>query len=1049
MGSRIKRNVSARVCVGAQSPGKSALASAIKSVNEGLRSSAYSVALGAVVGGAMLGSPVIMAQSEAIEEVTVMGIRASLKRAMDTKRDAKGIVDAISADDIGKFPDTNLAESLQRITGVSIDRSRGEGSRITVRGLGPDFNLVTFNGRQLPTQSGAGRSFDFANIASEGIAGVEVFKSGNATLPTGGIGATVNVITTKPLDSPGLKATAGVKLVHDTSTEIGDSVTPEYSGLFSTTLLDDTVGIALSASFQRRDSGENSGGTAGWFQFPATAVKGGKVYADDGFALNDRLTQQINDPTQHINRPSGGDFYAVPRNTTYNIAEFERERINGQLTLQWQPIDSLRGTIDYTYAELDLTRRYTNIGGWYLFPAEARSSWTNGPDNSNESALFYSEQNAATDFVTSIGEDGGTSENKSLGFNLSWQPNDRLSIGLDYHESTATFGPNSEYGTSANVGLLSNNRRGTTTYFNAGDLPVLELDLDPTLNRNGEPLDPDAYSIGGSVFSNAQNEMEIKQATVSAEFQIDDISSIDFGVQLTKVNNQSASTNVQRGTWAGVGDEADLTDILSPGSIAGAFDQISGGDDPRMQTDFFTSSLDAIVERANLLIERDGLVSISSEPGAALTGGYGDCGTAFCANSDFDGEFANRLEAQEDTISAYVQYNISFDTAMPINLYTGLRYEETEVDSPFSTLTPVNSTWVTDSGDFAVVFGDSLDGRQTGSYQHLLPNVDINIEPIENVKTRVSFSKTVTRPSYGEIQGGLSIDTPAQESGGTGSRGNPGLLPYTSTNWDFSVEWYFTDESYFSVTYFTKDVENYIGSFTEQNQTLGLATAPVTPIGGALYNEVKDALEAQGKPSDSLSIRTEILANYFGRPEVNADAGTIQGAPGDPELTFDIATRVNTGDATIDGWEIALQHPFGDSGFGMITNITFVDSSVGYDNRADLRDTQFVVTGLSDSANLIAYYDKEGLQARIAYNWRDSFLNGIGHSAGTTEPNYTEEYGQWDFSASYDVSEFLTVFVEGINITDETTRSHGRTKMQVLNAAQTGARYNFGARIKY
>ena len=162
MGSRIQKNVSARVRVGVQAPCKSTLANAIKSVNEGLRSSAYSVALGAVVGGAMLGSPVIMAQSEAIEEVTVMGIRASLKRAMDTKRDAKGIVDAISADDIGKFPDTNLAESLQRRTGVSIDRSRGEGSRITVRGLGPDFNLVTFNGRQLPTQSGAGRSFDVA-----------------------------------------------------------------------------------------------------------------------------------------------------------------------------------------------------------------------------------------------------------------------------------------------------------------------------------------------------------------------------------------------------------------------------------------------------------------------------------------------------------------------------------------------------------------------------------------------------------------------------------------------------------------------------------------------------------------------------------------------------------------------------------------------------------------------------------------------------------------------------------------------------------------------
>ena len=100
-----------------------------------------------------------------IDEVVVTGIRASLQRSMDIKRDSKGVVDGISAEDIGKFPDSNLAESLQRITGVAIERDRGEGSKITVRGFGPDFNIVSFNGRQMPTNGG--RSFDFGNIASE------------------------------------------------------------------------------------------------------------------------------------------------------------------------------------------------------------------------------------------------------------------------------------------------------------------------------------------------------------------------------------------------------------------------------------------------------------------------------------------------------------------------------------------------------------------------------------------------------------------------------------------------------------------------------------------------------------------------------------------------------------------------------------------------------------------------------------------------------------------------------------------------------------------
>src|SRR6188768_78373 len=198
-------------------------------------------------------------------EIIVTGVRASLDRSIDLKRNAAGVVDGISAEDIGKFPDTNLAESLQRITGVSIDRVNGEGSAITVRGFGPGFNLVTLNGRQLPAASvgtitgnpttvgaqGTSRSFDFSTLASEGVSGLEVYKTGNAAVSSGGIGATINIKTIKPLDS-GNRASIGAKAVFDEGSD--NEVTPEVSGLFSWANDAETFGFSAFGSYQERKS---------------------------------------------------------------------------------------------------------------------------------------------------------------------------------------------------------------------------------------------------------------------------------------------------------------------------------------------------------------------------------------------------------------------------------------------------------------------------------------------------------------------------------------------------------------------------------------------------------------------------------------------------------------------------------------------------------------------------------------------------------------------------------------------------------------------------
>ncbi|MEP2602394.1 MAG: TonB-dependent receptor plug domain-containing protein, partial [Paraglaciecola sp.] len=201
-------------------------------------------------------APVALAQeasADDVEVINVKGVRGSLIRSMDVKRSSDGIVDVISAEDMGKFPDTNLAESMQRITGVAIDRSNGEGSEITVRGWGPQQNLVLFNGRQMPSSTGS-RSFDFANIASEGVSGVEVHKTGNAAIATGGIGATVNILTNRPLNNAGTVAVVSGKLVNDTSTDKG-SVTPEISGIYSTKFDDGKFGVSITGSIQKRESG--------------------------------------------------------------------------------------------------------------------------------------------------------------------------------------------------------------------------------------------------------------------------------------------------------------------------------------------------------------------------------------------------------------------------------------------------------------------------------------------------------------------------------------------------------------------------------------------------------------------------------------------------------------------------------------------------------------------------------------------------------------------------------------------------------------------------
>lgn len=970
-----------------------------------------------------------------IEEVVVVGIRASLEASADIKRFSEGVVDAISAEDIGAMPDTNLAESLQRITGVSIDRTRGEGSKVTVRGFGPQYNLVTLNGRQMPTHQTQTRSFDFADIASESVAGVEVYKTSRAELPTGGIGSTINIKTQRPLEMrEDMTATFGLKTVHDTSADSvgGDEITPELSGLFSKKFADGTFGITLAGSFQERNQGVDSAKVRGWIPLRGDASCcswSGDPGANDTWPAIPSGVNQVNRPTDNA------ELFSLPQQLQYVRESFERERINGQLTLQWEPTDTVTTTLDVFYATQEVERTFQDYSAWFsLADAAARQTeWTDGPvAGPLEYTEFYGNP---SDNPMGSGVDSSKSENLSVGFNAVWDATERLSLEFDYHDSSAERGPNSPLGSSMSLAITSSRRASASGFFGS-ELPILSVGL-----LDDRPLTPDDMLIGGSVFTNEQNKMDIQQAKLAGRFDFNDRTTINFGIQTTEVDNVNQSATTQRDTWGGIGAPGDISDLLTPASMAGWFDDFSESSDSRRVTQLFTWDTNALIQRGRELAAQGVTVSNASTI-------PGDCGDGFCPTT----AWTTDKRAQEEQLALYLQVDFDLEWGdMPVNLNFGVRYEETDVAS--QALVPVvdRLDWITsnelpaitrvDENGVAIQDFTSL----TGSYDNVLPNVDFNIEFLQDVLFRFSYSETMGRPGYDDIQGGLTVGACTPGGGCDGFSGDPGLLPLESENIDLSLEWYYGETSYVAAGYFRKDVDNFLGNSFQTGVVLFPDLGD--PSSGGLAAQARAAGAATAD-----EVRQFIFNNFPDDPAVNVADQIITGTSANDPAQFRVQVPANQEAASIDGWEFALQHAFGESGFGFIVNYTIVEGDVGYDNLVrPEEEAQFALFGLSDSANLVGFYDKNGVEVRLAYNWRDEFLTGIGTDSFGAQPRYIEDYGQWDIRASYrfgDDDQYIAFF-EGINVTDETFREHGRSPLDALTVGQTGARWALGFRANF
>jgi len=805
-------------------------------------------------------------------------------------------------------------------------------------------------------------------------------------------------------------------------TRTGDDVTPGLSGIYLDRFLDDKVGIAITASHATRNNGVNAASVGGW-------------YTNQGDDQPE--TRRLANDENQINRPTTADVsYSIPQSMAYNISEFESERTNAQLVLQWAPTENITATLDYIRSEVELDRSYSDLSAWFSNTAAVAqySEWTDGPV---ASPIYYSEDVDNADFAMGTGEDGRKNLNESTGFNLEWYLTDRLSLEFDYHDSSAETGANGPNGTNSLITMASFNKVGQTI-LTGYDMPVMILNL----NSGGEenrPLYKNDMIITGSVFDNDLSYMELEQAKLAGSFEFTDSSSIDFGVQTTEVSNRSAASNVQLDNWGGITDPGFISDVIVRSSIDGQFDELSGHDHPDLQTEYFTANL------ADLQAAGEAAYAASGDEYAET----GDCGTGYCADSK--NWNLNDYRTNEETIAAYVQFNWSGEIgSMPANMRLGLRYEETDVTSAARDTLYDGSSWVGAGDELNIVEARDDDGNVvqsftdvTGDYDVTLPSFDIDIEPWENKVLRLSVSETITRPSYDDIKGGLAPNSTQYRfnTKPRASAGNPDLVPIQSLNIDLSFEWYYADGSYLSVGYFEKDVDNFIGTGRTEATTFEIPNI----VGGALW----DRAIADGglDPTNGTSVAQYILDNYQDDPLVNGD--TILSAPGDPSIVFDLEQPVNQRTAKVDGVEVNLQHNFGDSGYGFVANATFASADVAYDI-LNPYDSQFPLNGLSDSANLIGFYDGENLKVRLAYNWRDDFIAGAGQGQGLlSNPTFVEEYAQWDLNVTYYYGDNLTVYMSGLNLTDETRRVYGLTKRQVLQGVQGGSRYDVGVRYNF
>ncbi|MEH3038400.1 MAG: TonB-dependent receptor [Sphingomonas adhaesiva] len=767
-------------------------------------------------------------------DIVVTGIRASLRSSVATKRNADNIVDSISAEDTGKFPDNNVAESLQRITGVAIDRSGGEGQFITVRGLGPEFNTVLVNGRIMATDND-GREFSFDVLSSNMIQRTDVYKSSLPQLQEGGIGATVNVVTARPLDGKsGLHVAAAAGGIYD---GLAKKLSPDVSGVVSWANDDKTLGAVLAASYTDRRSQRDFVDLNGWIQGPQNRINASPTATG---LTPDALS------------PAGDEtVFNTPRNLNYNRETQRRERLNLSGAVQAQLNDAALLTIDGIYSKFNVENVNRFFGIFYTEPFIGLTT------NANNTVIgfnrpgtnFVSANPALNDpalgqrQVTASQNDNIVTPSKRLtesyqfGANVAVDLSDRLTMKFDASTTKAISNRPRQF-------LVVGSLAQTAPRF---DLTP-ENDL-PTASNLGPITDASLLRAHYGL-----NEF-VRVRDKGTEFHIDGAWKADdgvfrkilFGMAYNKRQKTRTLANNEDTVCTYCGYEVPIPSrLVTPYTLDGFLNKASGREN--VPTNFFTfdpADVFAYISQPSVLATpRQGRTAAEQQAEAArvlaLQGGpYG--------LRDRPGQ---RLDVTEKVAAGYVTAEFGGDNW---TANVGARLVDTKLVSRGFGQTVL--AIARNAGDDNLVF--TLSAPQPveirNSYTNILPSANIKYDIERNVILRGAVSQTLTRPTLTSL--GTDNFYSGRVTNATSGGGNPLLRPFRSTNYDLSLEYYLSDVSYLSVSGFYKQFRDFL-----ETQTLTAPLAGVTLPANLTGLQFQDTRTRNGQSGSILGV--EIGGQY-------------------------------------------------------------------------------------------------------------------------------------------------------------------------------------------
>ncbi|WP_159981517.1 MULTISPECIES: TonB-dependent receptor [unclassified Novosphingobium] len=703
------------------------------------------------------------------QDIIVTGFRQSLEAALNVKRTSVAAVDAIVAEDMAKFPDQNLAESLQRIPGISIQKDGGEGRSITVRGLGAQFTRVRVNGLETIATSSDGasanrdRSFDFNVFASELFSSLVVHKTAEATLDEGSLGAVVDLNTGNPL--AGKTGLSAVLNVQGSYNDLSDNVGPRIAGLLSWKNDAGTLGVNVSAAYSHTDTIENGNNSVRWSQAYFNSVGGTPCFYSNVGATGGTPVSSGGGyrPSEACDAASLSFHPRIPR---YGVIEHDRRRLGLTGSIQFEPTDRTKISVDGLFSS---------------FKEDRAEQWLEVLSRSNERRF---------DVVNPTYDDKGNMV--SATFNNAYVRTESYlrKSETKFHQIGATW--DQEVGDTFRFTVLggmsqskadipvettiaydNRNANGFSYDYSNMKSPVLSYDLDVTNPANfqlAEIRDRPSYVRNRFKTGQLRTEWDLTEGfTVKAGAMW---RRYDFRTQLFQRDTAACGANGTRDLILGA--VTCSSSVYGLPVTSGISDLVNLGD--AGQSGGTTSSW-IVGNIANA---------------ADYTNLYGRTAVE---------DLGSNRKVRETTSGGYVQFDVKGDIfGLEYAGNAGMRYAHTKQSSTGYT-----------AGIAATV---------ERSYDDWLPSMNLAFYPRHDVILRGAVAKVITRPSLGNLNPGGSVD-------GFNYRvtfGNPFLDPYRATNFDVSAEWYFAPQSLFSVAGFIKKIDSFpvAGTYVATLPQLGL-----------------------------------------------------------------------------------------------------------------------------------------------------------------------------------------------------------------------------------